>query len=1144
MESASSFGNLNSGLQIGHNYGSIDAHFSLQTDLLDKLPVASGAAFNSYVDQHEDECLPGTRIELLEEIAQWAVSPHGKCIFWLNGMAGTGKSTISRTVARSLQRKFTTVSFFFKRDERDRGNAIRLFPTIARQLGLSIPVLAPMIRHAISQDPDIAARSLAEQFTRLIIRPFFDLEQAAEQATLPIPAVILVIDALDECETDNDIRAILQVLPQVQDLNAVRIRVFLTSRPELPIRLGFSKIADHQYQNLALHEIPETMTTRDISLFLRDRFTKIREIKDVPDDWPGGGDIQVLITMSSPLFISAATVCRFIEANLDPVECLADLLEDQAKYATKMDKTYLPVLLRLSNEDGEEQRLRFFHQIVGVIVLLAEPLSINALSRFLDVQARVVGNLLDSFQSVLSLPSDRNLPVRILHLSFRDFLVQTKSKFSVDRGDNDDFSEFLHDAKRFILKHRQIADIAPLQIYCSGLVFTPERTIIRRQFHKELPVWADQLPKLEQYWSADLQTLEGHSERIESLALSPDGHTLASGSFEDTIRLWDTSTGTLLQIIEGGPQSMTFSPNGRLLACGFRNGTIRLLDTATSALQNTLNCDPLFSASSLAFHPDGQLLACNSGRAVWLWDANTWTLKRTLKGHSDWVQTVAFSPDGQRLASGSSDSSIRLWNTSTWTLTQILQGHSDWVTSLAFSPDGRLLASSCLDNKVNLWDIPSMAVQRTLDSVSETVCSVVFSPDGLLVCGYEYGAIRFWNPATGALQQTLNGHTGQVDALVFALDDRIFASGSHDTTVRLWDTSTIDARKQNFEHSNRVRLVTSSPGGGLLASVSGRTVGLWNTATGDLEKTLSGHPGRIESVVFSPDTQVLASCCDRRSIWLWDISTGAPQHTFESSGISIAFSYDGQLLAFRTWGGPVQVRDTATGALQRTLATRLGGPVTFSPDGQILAFASQNQSVELWDISTWSLRHSLPQTRIEFSMVVFSPDSHLLAVSTTNHCVQLWNTATGALEKTMQSHLGYITSMALSPDNQLLASTCSDHALRIWNVTTSTLQQVIEVDPATTDLHFSLDSSCLTSSLGILKIQPETQTSWFPVTHAQSPGAGFKMLVHDGRWILLHGERVLWLPPEYRPTCSAVSGSTLALGHASGLVSFISFLLD
>jgi hypothetical protein len=220
---------------------------------LQALKPTKGAEFDSYDNQHT-ECLPGTQVELLRGIEQWTKSPHGKCIFWLNGMAGTGKSTISRTIARHLKRKKSLrASFFFKRGEEDRGNAKRLFPTLIQQLVTGFPQLTQNIQKTIEDDPHISEKALGEQFDKLLLQPLHnvDLDQTI--------TMVIVINALDECESEenkDDIRAVLQLLPRVQTLRSIRLRFFLTSRPELPIRLGFKDITGN-HQDLDLHEIPK-----------------------------------------------------------------------------------------------------------------------------------------------------------------------------------------------------------------------------------------------------------------------------------------------------------------------------------------------------------------------------------------------------------------------------------------------------------------------------------------------------------------------------------------------------------------------------------------------------------------------------------------------------------------------------------------------------------------------------------------------------------------------------------------------------------------------------------------------------------------------------------------------------------------------
>jgi hypothetical protein len=394
---------------------------------LSRLRVAKGAAFNDYENQHI-ECLPGTRVEVLRDIENWSRMSNAKCIFWLNGMAGTGKSTISQTVAGRLKRQNSlAASFFFKRGEQDRGNAKALFSTLAKQLGNTIPQLSLSIQHAVESDPDISDRVLREQFEKLILQPLFTLKQR------PKTPMVIVIDALDECDREDDIQVILHLLPQVQKSSSQQLRFLLTSRPVLPIKLGFERIPNH-YHDLILHEIPNQVIEHDISLYIKDRFSKLRQERLLPIDWPGESPIKILIEKSVPLFISAATLCRFVsDANWDPQKRLDAILADQSIYVSKMDNTYMPVLnqLLIGQDKRELQRLiGEFQDIIGVIVLLFTPLSISALSRLLEIKEDDINNRLRPFRSVLRVPDDSGIPVRLFHLSFRDFLLNPQTKDS------------------------------------------------------------------------------------------------------------------------------------------------------------------------------------------------------------------------------------------------------------------------------------------------------------------------------------------------------------------------------------------------------------------------------------------------------------------------------------------------------------------------------------------------------------------------------------------------------------------------------------------------------------------------------------------------------------------------------------------
>lgn len=402
-----------------------------------RLKIASGAAFDSYDNRHA-ECLPGTRTELLRKIEEWSRSAEGKCIFWLNGMAGTGKSTISRTVASRLQDQSSLgASFFFKRGEADRANAKRLFPTLIAQLVKNIPQLVPQVERTVEDDPQISERGISEQFKGLVMRPLLRTEQVHTDV------MIVVIDALDECEQEDDVKLILRLLPHVQQSNSVRLRFLLTSRPELAIRLGFNDIGN-EYQNLILHDIPMHVIERDISLFLKHRVSEIRQQssdrwRGLSPGWPGDGKIMALVSMSIPLFIAAATICRVLEdPQWPPEDSLKEILSHQSDNSN-LDATYLPVLNRLLANQAKSRKdtlVREYRMVIGVIIMLETPLAIAPLSRLIGISQNLLCTRLDSLHSVFSIPTDGSKPVRPFHLSFRDFLIDPdthdKTPFGID----------------------------------------------------------------------------------------------------------------------------------------------------------------------------------------------------------------------------------------------------------------------------------------------------------------------------------------------------------------------------------------------------------------------------------------------------------------------------------------------------------------------------------------------------------------------------------------------------------------------------------------------------------------------------------------------------------------------------------------
>ena len=395
-----------------------------------KLPIAEGASFDSHLEEHNSRCLADTRVVLQRQIKEWAKDKTGKPIFWLNGMAGTGKSTLARTIARSFANEGQLgASFFFKKGEGDRGTASRFFTTIATDLMVHVPDLISGITKAIDADPAIFQKALKDQFEKLILRPLLEIEQAPPNAL----RLVIVIDALDECERKEDIQVVLQLLAQTKNLSPVSLRVFVTSRPDLPIRLGFKQMSDETYQDLILQNIPKETIEHDIAIFLEHELRVVSKQCSLPPDWPSKEQIQALVEMAIPLFIFASTACRYIGDERDnPKKRLEIFLQYQTtNQVSRLDKTYLPILNHLFDDEDEldkERRTSEFREVVGSIVVLESSLSIPSLAHLLDIPKEDISCRLDLLHSVLNIPVDEDIPVRLLHLSFREFLLDTQKR--------------------------------------------------------------------------------------------------------------------------------------------------------------------------------------------------------------------------------------------------------------------------------------------------------------------------------------------------------------------------------------------------------------------------------------------------------------------------------------------------------------------------------------------------------------------------------------------------------------------------------------------------------------------------------------------------------------------------------------------
>ena len=409
--------------------------------LLPQLPCVDLARFNSYDRQNEPRCLSSTRTDLLTSVMEWADGNVPEGIFWLSGMAGTGKSTIARTVAERLHsRGQLGASFFFSKGRGDVGHARKFFSSLAMQMAEASPLIRHYLGQVIAERPSLVRQAaLFEQYDKLLITPL----RLSRDACPPLYPLVLVVDALDECAGEEDVQNILKLLANTKDMNALKLRIFLTSRREPLIRLDFSKMDQILHRDLVLHDIPRSVIEHDITLFLKHELGLIQVRRHLPAGWPGDSSIKTLVHKADCLFIYAATACRFLDGppGVSPKNRLRDLMESgsSSPLLTKnLDKMYSTILQEsikgeYTNEEeaGVSDR---FKLIVGSIVILFDTLSVLDLGPFIlglaDDPVHALMEVLRPFHSILVLPEDLSdghpdlsRPVRLLHPSFHDFLL-------------------------------------------------------------------------------------------------------------------------------------------------------------------------------------------------------------------------------------------------------------------------------------------------------------------------------------------------------------------------------------------------------------------------------------------------------------------------------------------------------------------------------------------------------------------------------------------------------------------------------------------------------------------------------------------------------------------------------------------------
>ena len=492
------------------------------------------------------------------------------------------------------------------------------------------------------------------------------------------------------------------------------------------------------------------------------------------------------------------------------------------------------------------------------------------------------------------------------------------------------------------------------------------------------------------------------------VGFSPDGKYLAAGGGlpneggSAQVVVWDVATRREVYRLSDNPQPVQFisiSPDSKTLATSGGNSILLWdLTTGTRRSQTEAIASPV---QRIQFSPDGLLLASAGGDknngVVTLWDLATGKVVGTLTGHPPDVHALAFTHDGKTLVTGSADQSIRLWSIAArgqiGTLQEpktpvVSKGATAAILAVAYSPDGNSVATASENGQVSIYGLSPPGLLRSWLAHADAAAGLAYSPDGLtLVSGGYDKVVKFWNPLSGEQVRSLSGHTGWVVSLAFSQDGQTLASGSYDRTIALWNVADGVQRRVLAGHTATVRSLAFAHNDKFLASGGGdQTVRLWDVASGQEQAAFSGHEAGVRSVAISPDDRLLASGGEDQVIKVWNVDSRSLQGTLTGhSDMVSAVAFAQQTLVSTGWDHTIRTWDADALELHGNLATGQIPIVALAvaPDGRRLLTAAADQSLTMWKSTA-----SEGQPKVSFGpyrafpwTAAFTPDGTSLAVA-------------------------------------------------------------------------------------------------------------------------------------------------------------------
>ena len=541
-----------------------------------------------------------------------------------------------------------------------------------------------------------------------------------------------------------------------------------------------------------------------------------------------------------------------------------------------------------------------------------------------------------------------------------------------------------------------------------------------------------------------VRAIRGHADVVRSIAFSPDGARLLTGSSDNTARIWDVATGVCTRVFHfaWGYSNAVFSPDGTSVLAVLNSGRgvlPTIFDADTGALIRTF--DAKF-CGCVAFSPDGRSVVTGSSKTAKVFSVGTGECLLTISGHTETVNSVALSPDGSRILTGSWDDTAKLWNAGTGELLRTFSGHAN-IETVAFSPDGTTVLTASIDRTAKLWSLAGTCI-LTLTGHTSHVMSASFSPDGSLVLTASLdGTARLWDTSGSVLQ--ILGNSLYHSKITLSPDGTRFLEAgfleASKKNAELWDAGSGFLVNTYAGHTGTVYSGAFSPDGTRVATASSdKTAKLWNTLGGCI-RTFTGHTGTVNAVAFSPDASRLLTGSGDKTAKLWSIETGACIRTLTGSNAyitSVAYSPDGTRVVTGSgsdgFSGPkARLYDVETGSCLRTFSgqSQQINSITFSPDGAYVLTGSDDDTAKLWDMGTGTCIQTFSHLN-DVNAAAFSLDGTRIVTASRDKTTKLWDVATGMCLRTYREKASVI-SAAFMPDGKRII-TSAGGCIKIWSM--------------------------------------------------------------------------------------------------------------